>query len=266
MSATGLATAAHKNRLAHSFTDAAPYLTVVKGLTLQAPTAAGASTFSVDLLVAAGDQVVFDCGQGSQEACTVLSVAGSGPYTVTPVAPLVNAHVLTGSNSGVQSHIPGSDATFHEVASITRTAASWGDPSPAGIVTSAPAAITLPNSAAVGAVAAMSAATTHAGTGLSSATTVITETATPAANDDLVIFTAVGATPLLPNYPYYVVAKSTNAFSVAKTKGGTAITLGTATGLAYIDGFCLDFLAIPGFITPPSGTPNLIPQMIEDYS
>jgi hypothetical protein len=71
----------------------------------------------------------------------------------------------------------------------------------------------------------------NVGTGLSAATTVITETSTPVANGDKVIFTDVGAAiaAIVPGRTYYVVSKSTNAFSVAATVGGSAITIGTAT-------------------------------------
>lgn len=77
---------------------------------------------------------------------------------------------------------------------------------------------------------AMSIAAQNAGTGLSAATTVITETATPVSNGDKVIFTDVGvSTGIVTGRTYYVVAKGTNAFSVAATLGGSAITIGTAT-------------------------------------
>ncbi|WP_434315841.1 SU10 major capsid protein [Leifsonia sp. P73] len=70
----------------------------------------------------------------------------------------------------------------------------------------------------------------NAGTGLSAATTVITETSTPVSNGDKVIFTDVGASPtLVAGRTYYVVAKGTNQFSVASSAGGSAINIGTAT-------------------------------------
>jgi hypothetical protein len=70
----------------------------------------------------------------------------------------------------------------------------------------------------------------NTGVGLSAATTVITETSTPVSNGDKVIFTDVGAsTTLVLGRTYYVVAKGTNAFSVASSSGGAAITIGTAT-------------------------------------
>lgn len=72
-------------------------------------------------------------------------------------------------------------------------------------------------------------------TGLTSSTDSVAETATTAANDDAIVFTATGATPLVAGRVYYVVSKSTDAFKVATAKGGSAITLGTATGLAYTE-------------------------------
>lgn len=67
-------------------------------------------------------------------------------------------------------------------------------------------------------------------TGLSATTNAIAETATARANGDGIVFTSVGvATTIVPNRLYYVVGKATNAFSVAATKGGTAIVIGTAT-------------------------------------
>lgn len=70
-------------------------------------------------------------------------------------------------------------------------------------------------------------------TGLSAATDTITETATALANGDKIVFTSVGeSTAIEVSKVYYVVNKSTNAFKVALTAGGTAITIGTAT-VAY---------------------------------
>ena len=70
-------------------------------------------------------------------------------------------------------------------------------------------------------------------TGLSAATDTVTETATGLSNGDKIIFTDVGAsTTLQVGRIYYVVNKSTNAFKVSTSSGGTAITIGTAT-VAY---------------------------------
>ncbi len=70
-------------------------------------------------------------------------------------------------------------------------------------------------------------------TGLSAATDAISESATPVADGDKVIFTSVGAsTAIVTGRTYYVVNKTTNAFKVATKPGGTAITIGTAT-VAY---------------------------------
>lgn len=70
--------------------------------------------------------------------------------------------------------------------------------------------------------------------GLSASTTVITEASTTLANDDKVVFTDIGgSTGIRLNTVYYVVAKGTGVFSVAATKGGTALTIGTATVSLY---------------------------------
>lgn len=70
-------------------------------------------------------------------------------------------------------------------------------------------------------------------TGLSAATDTVTETSTALANGDKIVFTDVGAsTTLVQGRTYFVVSKSTNAFKVALTSGGTAVTIGTAT-VAY---------------------------------
>ncbi|HEY1176075.1 MAG TPA: DUF5309 family protein, partial [Phytomonospora sp.] len=67
-------------------------------------------------------------------------------------------------------------------------------------------------------------------TGLSSATDTITETATALADGDEIVFTATGdATNIVAGRVYYVVSKTTNAFKVATSPGGTALTLGTST-------------------------------------
>ncbi|MGX1909005.1 SU10 major capsid protein [Streptomyces phaeochromogenes] len=71
-------------------------------------------------------------------------------------------------------------------------------------------------------------------TGLTSATDTITETATALADGDKIVFTATGAaTSIIAGRTYYVVGKTTNAFKVATSLGGTALTLGTASGIAY---------------------------------
>lgn len=65
---------------------------------------------------------------------------------------------------------------------------------------------------------------------LSASTDTIAETATTLANGDAVRFTDVGAsTAIKLNRIYYVVSKSTDSFKVSATKGGSAITIGTAT-------------------------------------
>ncbi len=65
---------------------------------------------------------------------------------------------------------------------------------------------------------------------LSAATDTITESSTARADGDKIVFTSVGvATAIRTDRVYYVVSKSTNAFKVSATLGGTAITIGTAT-------------------------------------
>lgn len=67
---------------------------------------------------------------------------------------------------------------------------------------------------------------------LSVTTDTIAETSTTLANGDAVRFTALDATALAAlsyDTVYYVVSKSTNSFKVSATKGGAAITIGTAT-------------------------------------
>lgn len=67
-------------------------------------------------------------------------------------------------------------------------------------------------------------------TGLSSATDTITETTTGVADNDKIVFTKTGdATNIVAGRVYYVVSKTTNAFKVATSQGGSAITLGTST-------------------------------------
>jgi hypothetical protein len=71
---------------------------------------------------------------------------------------------------------------------------------------------------------------TATATGLSAATDTITETATARSNGDKIVFTDTGAsTAISTGRTYYVVQKSTNAFKVSLTSGGSAITIGTAT-------------------------------------
>lgn len=65
---------------------------------------------------------------------------------------------------------------------------------------------------------------------LSASGDTITHTATPLVNGQAVRFTDVGAaTGVKLNRVYYVVQQSTNAFKVALTPGGAALTIGTAT-------------------------------------
>lgn len=65
---------------------------------------------------------------------------------------------------------------------------------------------------------------------LTASTDTISESTTARANGDKIVFTDVGAsTAIRPDRIYYVVEKSTNAFKVSATAGGTAITVGSAT-------------------------------------
>jgi hypothetical protein len=154
MSAYDLRTDAIRNIEANAFAGACLYMTLLKALTLQSATSIGAATFSVDLAVATDDILVFDQGLTSQEAVTVLSVTGSGPYTVTPTAALTKAHLV---NARI-AHLPRTSSTIHEV-TVTRVAANWGSPSPAGTVTAAPGSITVPSGNVVGSIALFSAST-----------------------------------------------------------------------------------------------------------
>jgi hypothetical protein len=155
MGATGVATTAMKNQLATNYASTALYLTLLKALTLQTATSVGASSFSVDLSVQAGDVLVFEQGGANQETATVASVTGAGPYTVTPVNALTKSH----ATSAKISHVPVSSTTVHEL-TVTRTAASWGSAS-GGVITSAASAITVSSGAGnfVGSLALYSAST-----------------------------------------------------------------------------------------------------------
>lgn len=65
---------------------------------------------------------------------------------------------------------------------------------------------------------------------LSAATDTITEASTTLANDDAVRFTDVGASTAINTVDtYYVVSKASGSFKVSATKGGSPITIGTAT-------------------------------------
>ncbi|WP_159844904.1 SU10 major capsid protein [Nocardia sp. CY41] len=73
-------------------------------------------------------------------------------------------------------------------------------------------------------------------TGATSATDTITVTHSLVV-DDKVVFTSVGAsTTIVPHRAYWVVQNSTTAsFKVSATKGGTPITVGTATGIDFYE-------------------------------
>lgn len=163
MSATGVATNAMKDLLATAYSTNGGYLSLLRALTLQAATSVGATSFQVDLAVQVGDKIVFDQGLATQEEAVVQAVTGTGPYTVTPVSALTKAHTLTGANVGLQSHIPVSASTVHEVAGITRVAAGWGSVDPGGAapgtVSSSASPISVPSGSTVGSIAVFSALT-----------------------------------------------------------------------------------------------------------
>lgn len=70
--------------------------------------------------------------------------------------------------------------------------------------------------------------------GATSATDTITSTAHGLANDTAIVFSAVGAaTNIVPGRVYYVASKATDTFKVVSAVGGTAITLGTASDIAF---------------------------------
>ncbi|MBK3573182.1 DUF5309 family protein [Streptomyces sp. MBT65] len=71
-------------------------------------------------------------------------------------------------------------------------------------------------------------------TGATSATDTITSTGHGMSDGNKIVFTAVGAaTSIIAGRVYYVDAIDANTFKVATTNGGTALTLGTATGIAF---------------------------------
>jgi hypothetical protein len=73
-------------------------------------------------------------------------------------------------------------------------------------------------------------------TGASSATDTVTSTAHGLANDDKIVFRATGAaTNIVAGRVYYVSAVATNTFKVSTSLGGAALTLGTASGLSYLE-------------------------------
>ncbi len=74
---------------------------------------------------------------------------------------------------------------------------------------------------------------TATSTGLSAATDTITETATGRSNGDQIIIASSSVlssdSQVVTGRVYYVVQKSTNAFKIATTSGGSAITVGSST-------------------------------------
>lgn len=71
-------------------------------------------------------------------------------------------------------------------------------------------------------------------TGATSATDTISSTGHGLSNGNKIVFTATGAaTNIVAGRIYYVVSAATDTFKVATTSGGSALTLGTATGIAF---------------------------------
>lgn len=73
-------------------------------------------------------------------------------------------------------------------------------------------------------------------TGASSATDTVTSTAHGLSNDDKIVFRNTGvATNIVAGRVYYVSSVATNTFKVSTSLGGAVLTLGTATGLSYVE-------------------------------
>lgn len=71
-------------------------------------------------------------------------------------------------------------------------------------------------------------------TGASSATDTVTSTAHGMSDGDKIVFVITDAmTNVVAGRVYYVVSSAANTFKVATTSGGSALTLGTATGISY---------------------------------
>lgn len=71
-------------------------------------------------------------------------------------------------------------------------------------------------------------------TGATSATDTVTSTGHGLSDNDKIVFTITGAaTNIVAGRTYFVDAVDANTFKVSTSAGGTALTLGTATGLAY---------------------------------
>ncbi|MFJ9645008.1 DUF5309 family protein [Streptomyces sp. NPDC101206] len=71
-------------------------------------------------------------------------------------------------------------------------------------------------------------------TGATSATDTVTSTAHGMADGDKIVFVITDAmTNVVAGRVYYVVSSAANTFKVATTSGGSALTLGTASGISY---------------------------------
>jgi hypothetical protein len=104
-------------------------------------------------------------------------------------------------------------------------------------------------------------------TGATSATDTITVThSLVAANGDKVVFTAVGAsTAIVPGRAYYVQSNSTTAsFKVSATSGGAAITVGTATGIAFYELHATAVSTTPSSIVTPDTIGTLLQSVFDN--
>ncbi|MCM2394355.1 SU10 major capsid protein [Streptomyces albipurpureus] len=85
-------------------------------------------------------------------------------------------------------------------------------------------------------------------TGATSATDTITSTGHGLVDGDKIVFTAVGAaTGIVPGRIYYADQQDANTFKVSSTLGGAAITLGTASGIAFTEPWATTLT--PGHVT-----------------
>lgn len=88
--------------------------------TLSAGSVVGATTLSLPLDPKAGAIVILESATAAREEAQVLSVAGSGPYTVTLTAPLEQAH----ANAAAVQYFPGTQTVLQSaVATISGTQA-----------------------------------------------------------------------------------------------------------------------------------------------
>lgn len=161
-----------------------------------------------------------------QVSTSYTKQAASGQYKTVEAAPWTSAD--GGANPVVDEH-------GHQVANALKTIARdvnfafwWGAKS--NPTTNAAARQTGGLIDAAGKVTNASTVITGLASGASD---IISETATGRSNGDKIVFTVAPA-ELQRGRIYYVVNKTTDAFKVAATAGGTAITIATSqSGLAY---------------------------------